>query len=262
MFPILAVDIGNSRLKLGHFTMPLADPLPQPAHTAALDPQWTEADIRRALPGEPTDFSWVIASVNRPVANRLVEWLSERGVARVHLLTYKDLPLVVDVSNPERVGIDRLVDAVAANRLRAADEPAIVVGHGSAITVNLIDSSGVFAGGAIMPSISMAARALHEFTDALPLVEVIDAPQHLERSTKGALHFGLYWGAVGAVREVIARLSPKGQSPKVFLTGGGAPAMAAALGEGSPRPTEFVPHLTLSGIALAAAHLATKGGQA
>mgnify|MGYP003418095868 CR=1 FL=1 len=46
----------------------------------------------------------------------------------------------------------------------------------------------------------MAARALHEFTDGLPLVTVTDVPDVLERSTEGAIRFGLTWGAVGAVR--------------------------------------------------------------
>jgi type III pantothenate kinase len=200
-------------------------------------------------------YGWTIASVNRPVANRLSEWLGRHGARPVRSLTYADLPLTVDMPQPQTVGIDRLVAAVAANRLRATGEPAIVVTHGSAITVNLIDPRGAFVGGAILPGVHMTARALHEFTNRLPMVEVTEAPAALERSTEGAIRFGLYWGAVGAAREVIARLSPPNRPAQVFLTGGGAPALAAILGEGYPRPPQLVPHLTLAGIALAAAHL-------
>jgi type III pantothenate kinase len=254
-FPLVAVDIGNSRVKLATFAVPLAEPLPSPDRTATFDLEWSDAEMAGWLEGKVADYAWTIASVNRPVANRLVEWLGSRGVAPVRLLTYTDLPLVVDMPKPESVGIDRLVASVAANKLRAPDEPAIVVTHGSAITVNLIDNRGSFVGGAIMPGVHMTARALHEFTDRLPLVEVTEAPAVLERSTEGAIRFGLYWGVVGAAREVIARLSPSNKPAQVFLTGGGAPALAAILGEGYPRPPQLVPHLTLAGVALAAAHL-------
>ena len=104
----------------------------------------------------------------------------------------------------------------------------------------------------------MSARALHEFTDRLPLVEVVDAPEVLERSTAGAIHFGLYWGAVGAVRELIARLRHDGVPTQVYLTGGGAPALAAILAQGSTQPPQFVPHLTLAGVALAASQAAKR----
>jgi hypothetical protein len=51
-------------------------------------------------------------------------------------------------------------------------------------------------------------------------------------------------------------LLPDRDDPQVFLTGGGAPALAAILGQGSRRPPVFVPHLTLAGVALAAAQAA------
>jgi type III pantothenate kinase len=258
-FPLVAVDVGNSRIKLGAFAAFDNRALPHPEATTMLELNWADSDLAGWLASEVTTHNWCIASVNRPAANRLVEWLAQRGIRRVHRLKHEDMPLSIDVAHPETVGIDRLADAVAANRLRDPNEPAIVVDHGSAITVNLLSREGVFRGGAILPGTRMTARALHEFTDGLPLVEVTDAPQVLERSTKGAIRFGLYWGSVGAVREVIRRIAPDGPEPQVFLTGGGAPALAAILGEGRDRPPQFVPHLTLAGVALAAVHLAAKG---
>jgi type III pantothenate kinase len=254
--PLVAVDVGNSRIKLGEFVDLSCRPLPVPRHSATLAMAWTDNDLTHWLPSSAGDYAWAIASVNRPASNRLIEWLASRQIEHVHVLTHLDMPLAIDVVPPQTVGLDRLADAVAANCLRAPHEPAIVVDHGSAITVNLISAEGMFLGGSIMPGITMAARALHEFTDGLPIVEVTDAPEFLERSTKGAIQFGLYWGAVGAVREIIARLLPDRDDPQVFLTGGGAPALAAILGQGSRRPPVFVPHLTLAGVALAAAQAA------
>ncbi len=254
---LVAVDIGNSRIKLGDFALPLAEPFAQPRHIARLPLDWEEKQLAAALPGDVADYAWAIASVNRPAASRLLEWLGQRGVDGVRLLTHTDMPITIDVARPERVGIDRLADVVAASRLCGPDETAIVVDHGSAITVNLV-SGRTFLGGAIMPGTTMAARALHEFTDGLPLVSVTDMPQMLERSTEGAIRFGLAWGAVGAVRELIERLSGGPVAPHVFVTGGGGGALAALLAQDDRHPPQFIPHLTLAGAAVAGAAFFTQ----
>jgi len=251
-FPLLAVDVGNSRIKLGEFEHPLTGPLPHPARATALSLDWTDAQLAQFLTREPAAFTWSIASVNRPAAARLTAWLDERGVGRVRQLTHVDLPLVIELPRPDLVGVDRLANAVAVNRLRDQGKPAIVIDMGTAIKVDLVPATGAFAGGAILPGITMAARALHEFTDLLPLVDVGGPPPALGTATVSAMSSGLYWGAVGAVRELVARLTGVGQEVEIFLTGGAAPHFAPILGQEEGRPFRFVPHLTLSGIALAA----------
>src|SRR5262249_36157461 len=124
---------------------------------------------------------------------------------------------------------------------------------GTAITVDLITADGVFRGGAIFPGIGTSARALDEFTDLLPripLEELTSPPPPLGTSTLDAIHSGLYWGAIGAIRELIARLEePLGDrvQAEVFLTGGAAPSVA---GQISPTAL-YVEHLVLAGISLA-----------
>jgi type III pantothenate kinase len=77
----------------------------------------------------------------------------------------------------------------------------------------------------------MSARALHEFTDLLPLIEpgeLSAPPPAVGTATDTAMRSGLFWGAVGAVRELVARLGAEaGGRPQVFLTGGAGPAVAA-----------------------------------
>jgi type III pantothenate kinase len=120
------------------------------------------------------------------------------------------------------------------------------------LTVDLLSAKGAFAGGAILPGIAIAARGLHEFTDLLPLVELTEPPPALGKSTIEAIRSGLYWGAVGGVRELVAQLLPDVLEPQIFLTGGAGPLFAGVLAAESSRPPQFVPHLTLAGIALAA----------
>jgi type III pantothenate kinase len=125
-----------------------------------------------------------------------------------------------------------------------------VVDVGSAITVDLVSANGAFLGGAIAPGIGMSARALHAFTDLLPLVETLELaapPPALGVSTLTAMRSGLFWGAVGTIRELTARLcAALDQTAEVFLTGGAGPAVAELLG----REVRHIPHLTLAGIAL------------
>jgi len=95
----------------------------------------------------PTFTTWWIASVNRPAATQLIDWLRDhRPADRIVLLACGDLPLVVRLERPDMVGIDRLVDAVAVNRLREAGRPAAIVDVGTAVTVDLVRPTGLFLG--------------------------------------------------------------------------------------------------------------------
>ncbi len=136
----------------------------------------------------------------------------------MQVLEVTDMPLVARVDEPDKVGIDRLANALAADRLRSAGSAAIVVDLGSAITVDVVSADGAFLGGAIMPGIAMSARALHEFTDLLPLEpmsELAQPPAPLGKTTSACLQAGLYWGAIGGVRELIARLGTDGRAAAV-----------------------------------------------
>lgn len=195
--------------------------------------------------------TWALASVNRPAATRLVDWIRTHCPEDpILLLAATDVPISVDVAAPDRVGIDRLLDAVAANAQRRFDRPAVVVDAGSAITVDYVTSDGTFRGGAILPGTRMAARALNHFTDLLPLVEVPESLEELHhlsavgRSTEEAIRSGLFHGTLGAIRELITTMSDT--SPDVFLTGGTGRIAAELLGESS----HYDPDLTLAGIVL------------
>jgi len=275
IFPLLAVDIGNARMKIGVFDtiaddslhekkgtgtslrsepVPFFSGLPEPARTLPLEgdePQfdsigpWLDDLAGQKLP-------WFLASVNRPGATRLIDWLSvHRPDDLVTLLSAGDLPLVVRLERPDMVGIDRLIDAVAVNQVREPGRSAVIVDVGTAITVDLVAADGAFLGGSILPGLRMSARALNEFTDLLPLVdisELSEPPPALGASTEAALRSGLFWGTVGAIRQLIEQLGhDAGDHPQIFLTGGAGAAVAELLGPDA----QFVPHITLAGIVLA-----------
>jgi type III pantothenate kinase len=277
MSTLLVADIGNSRIKLGRFEpfagcspatnqrgLPMSrQALVEPDSTVALPlddcDTWPDA-LREIIGAESPRI--VLASVNRPAAELLTSTIeriaAERGETWIcQLLSHRQLPISINVDEPDRVGIDRLCGAMAANQLRLPEKPAIVVDIGTAIKVDLVTPDNTFQGGAILPGIAMSALALHEKTDLLPLIEMRElntAPEAVGKNTRAAMQAGLFWGAVGAVRELIARQRDRlATSPQVFLTGGAAPSIAPLLG-GPDYAVRFVPHLVVSGIALAAQH--------
>lgn len=258
-FPLIAVDIGNQQAKFGWFGSPwlpghATSRLPQPERRITLSDQADWEPLASWIAESAGELSWWIGSVHRPTAARLEAWLATRRPGdRVHRLAAKDLPLRVALEEPDRVGIDRLLDAVAVNALRTPGCAAVAVDAGTAITVNGIGADGCFRGGAILPGMASSARALHERTDLLPLVETSDLtspPPAVGMSTTSAICSGVFWGAVGAVRELIARFTAEASVPTdVWITGGGGQGIADALGLSS----HYVPQLTLAGIALCAA---------
>ena len=273
---LIAVDVGNSRIKLGRFELLTGLSLPEPVEVfdlpladnrsgsfdAARLEAWCQEHVANGM-------AWRVASVHRPAAERLTSMVAD-WAARSHIdcplqcLTYADVPLAIRVAEPPRVGIDRLLGALAADRLRWPDRPAVIIDLGTAITVDLLEADGSFSGGAILPGIAMAARALAEQTDALPdigLDRLETPPVAVGKSTTSAIESGLYWGAVGAIRELLSQMSSGlAMPPDVFLTGGASSQVAERLTTDSDRPVRHVPHLVLSGIALAAESLGKAGG--
>jgi type III pantothenate kinase len=271
---LLAVDIGNSRIKLGLFSnVASAASLPVPMQTLELPLENRDGDFDRAAleawcdANLKVDAAWWIASVHSGAAER---WLGiVKRIAKQHdrdwslrRIVNDDVPLAIEVDFPERVGTDRLMAAFAANRLRRPDRAAIVVDLGTAIKVDVVTRSGAFAGGAILPGLAMSARALEEQTDALPRVAVDrwkEPPPALGKNTKTAIEAGLFWGAVGATRELVEQYANEfGPSPDLFASGGASQLVAGVLSQRHGLDAIHVPHLVLRGVALLG--LETPGG--
>ena len=238
-------DIGNSRIKWGRCderrvldsaSLPLDDP-------AAWDEQ-----ARRWQVGSADQ--WTLAGVNPEAVERLAKWLTANRHSPAILASYQDIPIKLAVEHPETVGLDRLLNAVAANERRFKDRPAIVIDAGSAVTVDWVDAEGVFQGGAIFPGLRLMAKSLHNHTAQLPCVEIAEPiPSMPGRSTVPAIQAGIFGAVVGGIRYLARQLAAESSvSPVTFLTGGDAELLAAALKPG----VEVWPSMTLEGIRITA----------
>lgn len=260
---LLLVDAGNTRVKFGLFrrAMLSADRLPACSRFVAppkADPKFWNV-VRCTFAGLERQTRAILTGSNPDQMARLAaEWPADWPPPRV-LVDRGQLPIEIDVDEPARVGVDRLLDAIAANVLRRPGTPAIVIDVGTATTVNAISKSGVFLGGAILPGPELCARTLHEYTAVLPdvpLESLSDGePPVIGRNTEDAIRSGLYWGHWQAVVGYCERMRrPLGcpPDPLVLVTGGAAHLYAGVI----PSCARYEPHLTLQGLAVAAITLA------
>ncbi len=239
MGPIV-VDVGNTRIKWGLCSSAQVWSIaPLPLDDAdSWDKQWREWKLQREQP-------WFVSGVHPRRRDALVAWLRERSDS-VHVLAgAKQLPLQVEVEHPDKVGIDRLLNAVAANRRRQENVAAILIDAGSAVTVDYVDGQGVFRGGAIFPGFPLMTKALHDYTALLPLVEIDDAVVLPGTSTAQAIQAGIFHAVAGGIARLIAEYQHRYPAAfETFLTGGDAKALVGRL----HHPAHLWPEMTLEGI--------------
>lgn len=128
--------------------------------------------------------------------------------------------------NPAEVGADRIVNAVAARERYGA--PVIVVDFGTATTLDAVTPRGEYLGGAICPGIHISMEALFQNASKLPRVELARPPHVVGRNTVHSIQSGLFYGYVGMVDGICARIqSELGFETRVVATGGLAPLVAS-----------------------------------
>jgi type III pantothenate kinase len=145
--------------------------------------------------------------------------------------------------SPRDVGADRIVNAVAA--FEAYGGPCIVVDFGTATTFDAISAHGEYIGGAICPGIGISAEALFQHAAKLPRVDVAYPKAIIGRNTVGSMQAGLFYGYLGLVEGVVARMRAElGGRAAVVATGG----LAQLLLADSTAVDQVDPLLTLTGL--------------
>ena len=170
------------------------------------------------------------------------EWFEvEPLIARAKL----DWGFDIRLDNPEEVGADRLLNAMAAHiRYRG---PLVVVDFGTATTFDIVDADGAYLGGVIAPGINLSIEALHQAAARLPRIGIGRPQSVIGRSTIPAMRSGIYWGYVGLIEGLLVRIEEEyGEPLKAIATGGLAPLFA----EGTTKFTAIDEDLTLDGLRL------------
>ena len=234
---LITVDIGNSRLKFGRYLksgiVPDGD-LPHPGQVI-IENSFNFQQLDLGLREDPLDAGteWLVCSVNDEKLSSLNQWLREnRPHDPIRVLTQRDIRMPFEVEEPEKVGLDRLCNALGATRLSKQGEPVLIVDIGSATTLDVVSGDGRFLGGAIMPGFHAAAECLQKISHCLPMIEADDLrfPSYPGRNTVAAIEAGLFWGMVGAIRQFLAFAQEGHAQALLLLTGGDAfPVLEALL---------------------------------
>ncbi len=250
---LLVVDAGNTNIV---FAVREGDGW-RGVWRVATDPQRTSDEYAvwlLALLGhsglKPVDIDAAVIGTVVPAAlyhlRRLCrDWFEvEPLIARAAL----DWGFVIDVEQPNEVGADRLLNALAAHqRYQGA---LVVIDFGTATTFDVVGADGAYLGGAIAPGINLSIEALHRAAARLPRIGIGRPQSAIGRATVPAMQSGIYWGYVGLIEGLVDRIRAEYGAPlKVIATGGLAPLFA----EATPVIETIDPDLTLEGLRLLAA---------
>ncbi len=215
---ILAIDIGNSSIKVGLFHGNLFKKLSIPTY-----PKPTEASFSRIIgefiKHENMDgviVSSVVSTYTELCMPVLKSFSKEPPLFVTHSM---NTGLKISVKNPQKLGSDRIVISVAAYQYFR--EPVAVVDFGTATTINVVGKENRFLGGAILPGIDIMRHCLREKTSVLPLVEFANQVKPLGKDTESCIISGIILGTAGAVERIIDEIENKiGYNLKVVVTGG------------------------------------------
>lgn len=184
-----------------------------------------------------------VASVAAPGAtvaffDALTRRFTRISIARTQA-TFADIRIAY--YDPSALGVDRFLALLGA-RTRGR-QATLVVGVGTALTIDLIDADGRHRGGRIAPSPALMRDALHQRAVQLPT----SGGTYVEFAvdTIGALASGCEGAALSLIERSIAEATHIiGAVPTLLLHGGGAPALLPYLAR-----AESVPALVLEGLA-------------
>lgn len=157
--------------------------------------------------------------------------------------------LNITCRNPAEVGADRIANAIAAS-VRFPQKNLIIIDYGTATTFCAVSEKKSYLGGAIIPGMRLLVDALATHTAKLPTVDIVKMDKALGRTTIENIQSGIFFGALGASRELIKRLKQEAfanQEALVIATGG-----FAGLFEQYDIYDHLLPQLVLQGIRLAA----------
>lgn len=242
---LLAVDVGNTNVVLGLWD---EDELVSSWRlTTAFDRTADEYSIlARQLIGDALEDveAAIVSSVVPPLNATIREMLEKTfGVDPLFIEPGIRTGLSIRTENPLEVGADRIVNAVAAHHHHGG--PAIVVDFGTATTFDLVTANGEYRGGIIAPGLTISSDALFARAARLPRVDVRKPAQLIGTNTVASLQSGIYYGYLGLVDGILARMKEASPEVRIVIATG---AIVSSIIEESVHIDLYDPALTLKGL--------------
>ena len=202
------VDAGNTRLKVVDFENDeIVGQKIIPLHDAE--------EIKAVLISKKSMTS-ILSSV---LDKERHEWIVNLLHPTVILNSDTPLPISIEeYETPKTLGTDRIANAVAADHYSILEQ-SLVIDVGTCIKFDLV-VKGKYKGGSISPGYAMRLKAMHEFTGALPQLELEDFSPNVGKSTKQAMLSGVLNGVQAEISGFIDYYNQQYQPLTIFLTGG------------------------------------------
>jgi type III pantothenate kinase len=154
-----------------------------------------------------------------------------------------ELGIPVRIDKPSEAGADRLVNAIGAHVAYPGD--LIIIDSGTATTFDIVAADGGFEGGVIAPGINLSMEALHAAAAKLPRVAIQRPLSVVGTDTVGAMQSGVFWGYIGLIEGLIARIKAERAQPLTVVATGGVASLFQGATEAIDR---FDPDLTIRGL--------------
>ena len=252
---LLAIDAGNTNVV---FALVDGDGQIRTRWRIATDPRRTADEYAvwllqlLAMEGfAKADVAQVVIGTVVPRALHNLTVLAEKYFQQTPLIAGQDgWPIALDVPEPQTVGADRALNAIAGHALHDGD--LIIVDFGTATSFDVVDYAGAYKGGIIAPGINLSLDALVAAAAKLPRI-AIETPADtsvIGRTTESQMLIGVYWGYVAMIEGLVERLKAEiGRPSRVIATGG----LAILFDKHTDAFDKIEPDLTIQGLALLAA---------
>lgn len=204
---LIAVDIGNTNLTLGLLDGGSIVATRRAATNRASTADEMELLLEGLLGLDERTLDGVSAAALVsvvPSQTAMVEAVANRRGIPILVAAPGTVPIAIRVDRPSEVGPDRIVNALAAQRLYGC--PAVVVDMGTATTYDCVGPDGAFLGGAIAPGLKLGLEALAGNTARLPRIELRTPDRAIGRDTVSAMQSGTVFGYQAAVTGLLARI--------------------------------------------------------
>jgi type III pantothenate kinase len=246
---LLAIDIGNTNIHLGLW------------NGDGWRLSWRARTVENKMPDEYAVLvrnfldtanvgigviSAVIISSVVPTLTRAFDDLSQRYLNHKPIIVNHETNtgVKIDIDQPQQAGADRIVNTAAIVALYTY--PAIVIDFGTSTNFDVVSADGTFIGAAFAPGINLAHDALVSRAAQLHKIDLVPPPDPIGKNTIHAMQSGIFWGYIGLVEGLVARLkqSLASEKTKVYATGGLAPIFK----EHTTVIDQIIPELTLDGL--------------
>ncbi|MDR3111956.1 MAG: type III pantothenate kinase [Elusimicrobiota bacterium] len=245
----LAIDIGNTNISIGLFSTKNKKVLQKPLKV------WRMLSLKRKTADEyavslismfsylgfKTEQIKAVATASVvPCLNGTFEELAKKYFKKENFFISKANCGKMTFSY--EVGADRIANVIAAKSFYG--NGGIVIDFGTATTFDCINLNGTYIGGAISTGPELSAQSLFTHTAQLPKIEIKKPATAIGSKTVECMQSGIYFGYIGTIKEIIARIKKETTVKWIIATGGLSSLVTSEVEE----IKAVLPDLTLEGI--------------